>query len=84
MHAPCSCATSTPPYRYGTFSRVEPCGCEIRGFGLQANPWHIHYCPMHAEVTTLAEDLAPRRSEAPRPAPHDLALGAMGLISLAF
>lgn len=53
---PCSmCETETGRHPSGTVARREKCGCDVAGFGLLPNPWHIHKCPLHAAAPRMLQ-----------------------------
>ena len=47
------CARDTGRHRAGNTFREEKCGCTAAGMGLLPNPWHVHYCPVHAEAPAM-------------------------------
>lgn len=51
------CESETGNHPSGDVYRREKCGCDVRGVGLLPNPWHVHYCPMHAAAPELLDAL---------------------------
>jgi hypothetical protein len=40
-------------FQYGTVTQSKPCGCDIAGTGTLPDPWHIHFCKLHAEIARI-------------------------------
>ena len=57
QHTPmCSmCEAGTGKHPSGSVSRQEKCGCDVTGYGLLPNPWHVHFCPLHAKAPEMLE-----------------------------